>query len=132
MYCFSYCSVGTVLVIGSVVHADMRTNGDNHGYYGSSRSAVHFKVGNVGAINFFGSKGRLLPEQMMMSKYVNVFRPLRPEFYTCLAYIFGMVQFFLYLRHDMRQMICRPSVMVGSRRGICGNGSELLLNQGID
>ena len=67
MYCFTYCSIGTVLIVGSVVHVDMRTNGDNHGYYCSSRSAVHFKVGNVeaAAINVFGSE--VLPEHMMMS-----------------------------------------------------------------
>jgi len=57
MYCFTYCLVDIVLVIGSVVHVDKGTNGDKHGYYRSSRSAVHLMVhAGATAVSLFGSE----------------------------------------------------------------------------
>ena len=46
MYCFIYCSVDTVLVIGSVVHVDTEINTAT--IVAPEAPAVHLKVGDVG------------------------------------------------------------------------------------
>jgi len=89
-------------VIGSDVHVDTRTNGNNTATIVAPEApSVHLKVGLWGLGH--QQKGRVRSEV--------IFEPLRPpEFYACIYFWYGTV--FLILRYDMWQIACQPSVMV--------------------